>query len=132
MALRRAPEAPAAPPLAGTGALAALLRLLPLAQLLIMWRLDFSAAGRGISSAFYAGLALWALLVVVPLALPLWKALGFLYPLPCSQVRSSSTHFSGKSYRAVVNSKQVYARGRLRLHLPTLPVLRCYAEGYRV
>lgn len=88
MALRRAPAPVEAPPLAGTGTLAALLRLLPLAQLLVMWRLDLVAAGPGVSSAFYTGLALWALLVLVPLAFPLWKALGFVYPVPTSEVRS--------------------------------------------
>ena len=88
IALRRAPVPPVSPPLAGTGVLSALLRLLPLAQLLIMWRLNLSAAGPGISSAFYTGLALWAVLVFVPLGLPLWKALGLVYPLLRCQVRS--------------------------------------------
>lgn len=85
VALRRAPAPSPAPPLAGTSAIAALLRVLPLVQLLLTWRL-YLPHSPGASSAFYTGLALWALLVITPAAGPLWRALGIVHPKASSQV----------------------------------------------
>ena len=87
VALRRAPAPAPAPPLAGTATVGLMLQLLSLAELLLIGQLYFK--GRpGASGAFYAGLALWVLLVVAPAVAPLWRWLGFIHAEPHSQVCS--------------------------------------------
>jgi len=85
VALRRAPAPAPAPPLAGTAAVGLMLQLLSLAELLLIGQLYFKGHS-GASGAFYAGLALWALLVVAPAVAPLWRWLGFIHAEPHTQV----------------------------------------------
>ena len=118
VALRRAPAPEPAPALAGTAAVAALLRVASLAELLLIGLLYFKGTP-GTSGAFYTGLALWVLLVVAPAVQPLWHWLGFIHDEPSSKVcHSPVLHRSIRiSHRSTDSMLSNASSGRVHAHL---------------